>query len=136
VLVAGVPMQAHSVLSVALPRLEREDHSDASALFTMVVAARLRLLRASVSVIQTMSVARVPIEVLATVWVMTLVTVESVAVLTATATVTTCVSAAAMDVKVAKAAVKVVVARGRRKFLVQKLCAGAYEESRVAALYG
>ena len=77
-----------------------------------------------------------PIEVLVTVWAMTLVTVESVAVLTATATVTTCVSAAAMDVKVAKAAVKVVVARGMRKFLVQKLCAGAYEESRVAALYG
>jgi hypothetical protein len=83
-----------------------------------------------------MSVTTVPIEVLVTVSVTTLVTAESVVVLTATALMTTCVFAAAVDFKVAKAAVEVVVARGKGKFLVQKLCAGAYEESRVAPLYG
>lgn len=67
---------------------------------------------------------------------MIVVTAGSVIVLTAAAPVTVCVVAAAVEVKVIAAAVDVVVTRGNGKLLVQKLCAGAYEESNAAALYG
>ena len=126
VVVAGVPIHAHSVLSVALPRLETDDHNEASTLL-VVTALALFLLRLwpSVSVIQAMSVLIVAVDALVTLSVKTVVTASSVIAFVTAPPVTVCVMAGAVVVEVIVAAVRVAVTGGNGKTLVQKLCAGA-----------
>lgn len=137
VVVAGVPIQAHRVLSVVLPRLETEDHKEASTLFVVTALARFFLrFWPSISVIHVMSVLTVTVDVLVALSVMTSVTAGSVMALVAAPPDTVCVMAGAVVVEVIVAAVEVTVTGGRGKALEQKVCAGANEESSRAALYG
>jgi hypothetical protein len=133
-IVTGVSIHAHSVLNVATPRLEIEDQIDASTLLVLAAAARLTLLptvEVTVSVITS---------VVTSVLVLLSVTVMDSAgpatMLRVADAVMAETVADAMIVEVLVGASATDVTAGRGNFMVQKLCAGAYEERASKFLYG